>query len=160
MTQGHFSELSYSLSDSPSVQKFSSTSTHTEDTLIMALHSGMLVSSGCSCVTCCYSSTRHDWRAHPYTYENEAAEQSIYLVETVHNDCCQQYERRRAARENKSGFFHIKKVSLSWNVNEQTTATEHLTGNGCTRADILLTSIDYTAHQSVHTYTIIHTNMQ
>lgn len=60
-------------------------STHGEDTLIMALQAGMLLSSGCSCVTCCYLSTRWDWRTHPYTYENRAVHKSIYHVVTVAN---------------------------------------------------------------------------
>lgn len=84
----------------------------------MALQSGMFVSSGCSCVTCCYSSTRRDWRAHPYAYEkNKAAEQSIYLVATVH--------RRRAARENKSVSFRLKKClwAETWRMDDSCRAS-------------------------------------
>ncbi len=58
-------------------------SSHTIDTFIMALQAGMLVSSWCSCVSCCYLSTHRDCHTHPYTSENKAVEQSIYLMVTA-----------------------------------------------------------------------------
>lgn len=66
-------------------------------------------------------------------------------------ECCQRKQ---------ISLFQIKKSVFELKRDVWTTAAQHLTGNHYTQADILLTSIDYTACQSVHTFTIIHTNTQ